>query len=71
MSRVFRRILHHIYLTGYTGKVAPKILRKTFARSRAHRAWLLGKLGYFREGEKSHGPCNPYLGANVTSFEGQ
>jgi hypothetical protein len=47
------------YLRGYSGYVYPRILRRVFAKTRIHRAWLSGKLGVFIEVEtrRRHGVC--------------
>lgn len=49
-----------VYLAGYRGWKAPRILRRVIARSELHRAWLLGSMGFFVENDISFGPANPY-----------
>ena len=55
-----RRILHEIYLFGYSGRPLPRWIRRMFARSEVHRAWLLGSTGCFSQAGVRYGPAHPY-----------
>lgn len=54
------RFLHRAYLAGYSGFQPPRWLRRVLAGSCWHRAWLLGRLGFFIENGAAYGPANPY-----------
>jgi len=51
-----------MYLAGYSGRKPPRWLRLLLAGSCWHRAWLLGRLGFFVENGIGYGPANPYPG---------
>lgn len=55
-----RRILHEIYLIGYSGRTLPRWMRRKIARTELHRAWLVGYLGWFTEDGIKYGPAKPY-----------
>jgi len=46
------------YFVGYRQVMIPRILRKIFARSELHRAWLLGFNGCFEEVGIKYGTPN-------------
>ncbi|MHC0055814.1 hypothetical protein [Actibacterium sp. D379-3] len=48
------------YLAGYTGRHIPRSIRRMFAGSTLHRAWLLGRMGFFEQDGVRYGPANPY-----------
>lgn len=48
---MLKRFLLSIYLQGYQGRLFPRWIRRVFAGTEIHRAWLSGFLGLFREGE--------------------
>ena len=50
LSRMF-------YFMGYKGELLPRWLRKTFAESEYHRAWISGWNSNFYEGDKRCGVC--------------
>lgn len=54
------RIYFRIYMAGYGGWVIPRFIRRMFARSEAHRAWLSGFTGCFNQADVRFGPANPY-----------
>lgn len=54
------RLLHRIYFWGYGGGQMPRWIRRAFARSEIHRAWLLGRDGFFVESGIQYGPAYPY-----------
>ncbi len=45
------RFLHRIYLWGYGGGQMPRWLRQLIAGSETHRAWVLGRDGFFGNSE--------------------
>lgn len=49
-----------IYLKAYGGWVAPRVLRKVFAGTTLHRAWLCGYKGMFVEDDVHYGIVNKY-----------
>jgi len=53
-------MLMKAYFFGYQQKPVPRCVRRLFARSRLHRAWLSGSNGYFVECGVQYGTCNPY-----------
>ena len=53
-------ILHQAYMLGYAGQGVPRQLRRLLAGSLIHRAWLLGRGGYFEENGVSYGTGRPY-----------
>jgi len=53
-------IYHRIYLLGYSGWHMPRLLRRMIAKSHAHRAWFLGRSGYFEEDGIRFGLAKPY-----------
>lgn len=55
-----RSIYHRVYLTGYSGAVMPRRLRRLIAGSELHRAWLIGYMGFFRENGIAYGPAHKY-----------
>lgn len=55
-------LLYQMYLAGYSGRQSPRWLRLLLAGSCWHRAWLLGRLGFFVENGIGYGPANPYPG---------
>ncbi len=60
MDKLMNTLRHRAYIAGYEGWIPPRLLRRAMARSRPHRAWLAGRLGYFEESGVSYGPANPY-----------
>lgn len=46
---------HKIYIFGYKGWLPQKWLRRLFAKSDIHRAWLTGYMGFFVESGKHCG----------------
>lgn len=64
-----RAIYHRTYLTAYSGWRAPRWLRRLFARSDFHRAWLCGFHGWFEEAGVKYGPANPYPQADHEAEE--
>ena len=54
MSRL-QALYHHTYLEGYSGRWCPRWLRRWFAGTELHRAWLTGFLGIYTQGERRHG----------------
>lgn len=48
------------YLAGYTGRHIPRAIRRVFAGSALHRAWLLGSMGFFEQDGVRYGPARPY-----------
>ncbi len=54
------RCLHRIYLWGYGGGQMPRWLRQLIAGSEIHRAWVLGRDGFFEESGIQYGPANAY-----------
>lgn len=61
-TRLRSRLLHQMYLAGYSGRDLPRWLRLLLAGSCWHRAWLRGRLGFFVENGIGYGPANPYPG---------
>jgi len=55
-------LYHRVYLAGYSGWIMPRPLRRFFAGSQVHRAWLSGRDGCFIEAGTHYGPANPYPG---------
>lgn len=49
-----------IYLAGYGGYTLPRFLRRFFAKSEIHRAWFLGRHGYFEQDGIKYGLSTPY-----------
>lgn len=39
----------YVYFLGYKGYLMPRLIRRLFARSRLHEAWLLGYMGVYEE----------------------
>ena len=62
---MLNRFYHDVYLNGYHGKMMPVWVRKLFARTTLHRAWLLGRLGFFSQDGVKYGPANPFQGQNL------
>lgn len=54
------RLLLKGYLLGYERRILPRWIRKLFARSELHKAWLSGYHGRFEENGVCYGPNNPY-----------
>jgi hypothetical protein len=50
-----RRLLHEVYLLGYSGWRMPRWLRRIAAGTQWHRAWLCGFLGCFTQDDGRHG----------------
>ncbi|WP_290777188.1 hypothetical protein [Hoeflea sp.] len=48
------------YLAGYSGRHVPRSIRRVFAGSELHRAWLIGSMGFFEQDGVRYGPANPY-----------
>lgn len=65
-TRLRSGLLNQMYLAGYSGRQPPRWLRLLLAGSCWHRAWLLGRLGFFVESGISYGPANPYTGCFST-----
>lgn len=61
-TRLRSRLLHQMYLAGYSGHELPRWLPLLLAGSCWHRAWLLGRLGFFVENGTGYGPANTYPG---------
>lgn len=40
-------IYHRLYIYGYRGNDAPRLIRKVLARSELHRSWFSGRMGVF------------------------
>lgn len=57
-ERVAGRIEHWAYMQGYRGKVPPRVVRKLFAKSTLHRAWLAGHMGVFEQAGFRFGVTN-------------
>ena len=55
---VINRLLHESFLLGYRNWIAPRWLRRFFARKGIHRAWLRGNLGIFSSEGVKFGVCN-------------
>ena len=53
-------ICFRAYLTGYSGRIMPRQVRRMIGGSELHRAWLLGHMGIFEQDGVRHGPANPY-----------
>ncbi|ATG38002.1 MAG: hypothetical protein HEP70_19955 [Rhodobiaceae bacterium] len=53
-------IYFRAYLSGYSGRVLPRRVRRLIAGSELHRAWLLGYMGFFEQDGIKFGPANPY-----------
>lgn len=43
------RIYHLIYFKGYSGYFYPQLIRKLFAKTELHRAWIAGRYGIYIE----------------------
>ena len=52
---VYRPIAHRVYMQGYYGHVYPRLVRRLFAGSVLHRAWLAGHMGVFKQEGRHHG----------------
>jgi len=52
------KLLMLMYLAGYKGWLAPRALRRLFAKNAIHRYWLAGYMGSFVEGGVKIGVCD-------------
>ena len=48
-------LAHRVFLYGYHGNVYPRFVRRLFARTLLHRAWLTGHMGVFEQEGRPHG----------------
>lgn len=60
MPRATFWILHQAYMLGYAGQDVPRVIRRMIGGSLIHRAWILGRGGYFEENGVSYGLARPY-----------
>ena len=60
LSALHSRMSFWVYLHGYQRRVLPRWIRRTFACTQFHRAWLSGFHGRFEEAGVMYGPANPY-----------
>ena len=51
----YRPIAHRVYMQGYYGYVYPRLVRRLFAGTVLHRAWLAGHMGVFEQDGRHHG----------------
>lgn len=57
---MLNRFYLRLYLHGLSGGAMPRRLRRLIARTGAHRAWLMGHLGYFEQDGITFGPAHRY-----------
>lgn len=59
---MIKNFLWLCYAHGYAHKGFPKALRRLFAKTEFHRAWIAGQLGVFTDVETGnrHGVCGEY-----------
>lgn len=53
-------IYHRFYLAGHQGWKMPKMFTRLIAGSEFHRAWFLGRAGFFEQDGIKYGLANPY-----------
>ncbi len=53
-------IYHRLYLAGHHGWIMPKKFKRMIAGSEFHRAWFLGRAGFFEQDGIKYGLANPY-----------
>lgn len=55
-----KALFQMIYIQGHMGGTYPRFIRRLFAGTEMHRAWVLGSKGFFVQDGISYGPANPY-----------
>ncbi|WP_458792658.1 hypothetical protein [Yoonia sp. MH D7] len=53
-------IYHRVYLAGPHGWIMPKKFKRVIAGSEFHRAWFLGRAGFFEQDGIKYGLASPY-----------
>lgn len=57
LAAIGRTIYLNVYLAGYGGTCPPRWLRRRFARTELHRAWLAGFMGIYTDSQP-RGVCD-------------
>ena len=57
---MMKAIYFRAYLSGHSGRLLPRQVRRLIAGTELHRAWLLGYLVFFEQDGIKFGPANPY-----------